>query len=66
MEETIEKFKKEGIDPLFTFDLERNRLIEDMKAGAQPVCMMDTMEKLGFHIELGEKPKDLKELEVEM
>ena len=62
MEETIEKFKKEGIEPLFTFNLEWDRVSEDMKPGARPVYMMNTMEKLGFHLELGERPKDEKEL----
>lgn len=63
MQETIEKLKKEGIDPLFTFNLEGNRFLEDIKPGVRPVYMIDTLEKLGFHLELGERPKDEKELE---
>ncbi len=63
LDDIVNKFKKEEIDPLFTFNLDWDRLSEDMKPDMKPVYMMNTLGKLGFHLELGEKPKEKKELE---
>ncbi len=52
--ETAEKFKKEGITPVFTFPLQWNKVIENAKTDLPPIHMMNTFEKLGFHLELGE------------
>lgn len=56
--ETAEKFKKEGISPVFTFPLPWDKVIENVKPDQQPVHMMNTLKKLGFHLELGEMPTD--------
>lgn len=47
-----------GIKPLFTFDLEWKNLIppEALKTEVGKVYMMDTMDKLGFHLEFGDNP----------
>ncbi len=58
MKETAEKFKKEGITPLFTFPLPWNKVFENVKSDLEPVHMMNTLEILGFHLELGEIPTD--------
>jgi catechol 2,3-dioxygenase-like lactoylglutathione lyase family enzyme len=54
----VEKFKKEGIEPLFTFPLPWNKLSSDIKSEIKPVHMMNTMDKLGFYMELGELPSE--------
>ncbi|MFX1339360.1 MAG: hypothetical protein ACFFDK_12180, partial [Promethearchaeota archaeon] len=56
--ETAEKFKKEGVSPVFTFPLQWNKVIENVKPDRPPIYMMNTFEKLGFHLELGETPTD--------
>jgi hypothetical protein len=56
--ETAEKFKNEGITPVFTFPLPWEKLVENVKPNIPPVNMMNTFEKLGFHLELGETPSD--------
>ncbi|MHA2391106.1 MAG: VOC family protein [Promethearchaeota archaeon] len=61
MEEVVSRFEKEGISPLFTFNLEWDRLSDTMKLGARKVYMMNTLEKLGFHLEFGEMPKEEEE-----
>ena len=64
--ETAEKFKKEGITPVFTFPLPWDKVIENVKPDLPPVHMMNTFEKLGFHLELGETvtedPESIKDL----
>ncbi|MFX1428244.1 MAG: VOC family protein, partial [Promethearchaeota archaeon] len=47
-----------GIKPLFTFDLEWENMIPPqlLKPGVKKVFMMDSMEKLGFHLEFGDSP----------
>ncbi|KKL91247.1 hypothetical protein LCGC14_1896580 [marine sediment metagenome] len=56
LDDIVEKFKKERINPLFTFNLQWDKLDENMKSEYKPVYMMNTMEKLGFHMEFGELP----------
>ena len=58
MKATVKALEKEGISPLFSFPLDWADLIgpENVKPDAQPVYMMDTMENLGFHLELSESP----------
>ncbi|NVM31469.1 MAG: VOC family protein [Candidatus Helarchaeota archaeon] len=56
IQETVEKFKKEGITPLLTIPLDWSKLNEDFKSYKSPVYMMNTLEKLGFHLELGQTP----------
>jgi len=56
--ETAEKFKKEAISPVFTFPLPWNKVIENVKPDQKPIHMMNTLEKLGFHLELGETPTE--------
>ncbi len=58
LDDIVEKFKKEGINPLFTFDLQWEKLNENIKSKTKPVHMMNTLEKLGFHMELGEITTD--------
>ncbi|MFW9821823.1 MAG: VOC family protein [Candidatus Thorarchaeota archaeon] len=56
LEDVVEKFKKEGIEPLFTFNVPWDRLDENMKGEIKSVYMMNTMDQLGFHMEFGEIP----------
>jgi hypothetical protein len=56
--ETAEKFKKEGISPVFTFPLQWEKVVENAKPDLPPIHMMNTYEKLGFHLELGEMVTD--------
>ncbi len=58
LDEVVEKFKNEGIEPLFTFPLQWEKLNENMKSKIKPVHMMKTMEKLGFFLEMGEIPTE--------
>ncbi|HEC37930.1 hypothetical protein LCGC14_0956150 [marine sediment metagenome] len=58
LEETVEKLKKEGVEPLFTFNLEWDRVSKNMEPGARKVYMMNSLNELGFHLEFGEMPKD--------
>jgi hypothetical protein len=58
IEDVVEKFKKEGIEPLFTFNVPWDRLDENMKGDIKSVYMMNTMEELGFHLEFGEIPNE--------
>lgn len=58
MKEIVAKFKKEGIKPIFSFKLEWNQILDDIKPGPRPVYMMDTLDKLGFYLELGELPPE--------
>ena len=56
--EMAEKFKKEGISPVFTFPLPWDKVIENVKSDQQPIHMMNTLEKIGFHLEFGEMPTE--------
>jgi len=56
LDEVVGKFKNEGIEPLFTFPLQWEKLNENMKSKTKPVHMMKTLDHLGFHLELGELP----------
>ena len=58
LDDVVEKFKKEGIEPLFTFPLQWEKLNENIKSKMKPVHMMNTMEKLGFYMEFGEIPTE--------
>jgi catechol 2,3-dioxygenase-like lactoylglutathione lyase family enzyme len=55
---TAEKFEKEGVTPLFTFPLDWSQVLENVKPNVPPIYMMNTMEHLGFHLEMGEPPTD--------
>lgn len=58
--EMVEKFKKEGISVLFTipFNYDRWELPEKPLKNESTAYMMDTLEKLGFHLEFGELISD--------
>ena len=58
LDDVVEKFKKEGIEPLFTFPLQWEKLNENIKSKMKPVHMMNTMDQLGFHMEFGEIPSE--------
>ena len=58
LDDVVEKFKREGINPLFTFNVAWDKLDVRMKSKTKPVYMMNTMEKLGFHMEFGEIPTE--------
>jgi catechol 2,3-dioxygenase-like lactoylglutathione lyase family enzyme len=55
-----EAMRRKGIEPLFTFPLDWGQLVgaENVRPGVPEVRMMNTMETLGFHLELGERPTD--------
>jgi len=54
VDDIVSKFKKEGIEPLFTFNVPWEKLDENMKSDRKPVYMMNTLDVLGFHMEFGE------------
>ena len=54
VDDVVSKFKKEGIEPLFNFNVAWEKLDESMKAKRKPVYMMNTLDVLGFHMEFGE------------
>ncbi|MBY8992328.1 MAG: VOC family protein [Candidatus Lokiarchaeota archaeon] len=54
IDDVVSKFKKEGIVPLFDFQVAWEKLDEKMKAKRKPVYMMNTLDVLGFHMEFGE------------
>jgi len=58
IKEMISAMEKEGVGPLFSFPLDWGKLIgpENVNPDVQPVYMMDTMSKIGFHLELSELP----------
>jgi catechol 2,3-dioxygenase-like lactoylglutathione lyase family enzyme len=58
IEKTVERFKKQGITSQITFPLEWENLVgkENFNSGARNVHIFNTMEKLGFHLELFERP----------
>ena len=58
LDDVVEKFKNEGIEPLFTFPLQWEKLNETIKSKMKPVHMMNTLDQLGFHIEFGEIPTE--------
>ncbi|MFX1324549.1 MAG: hypothetical protein ACFE8N_06310, partial [Promethearchaeota archaeon] len=58
LDDVVEKFKKEGIEPLFTFPLQWEKLNANIKSKIKPVHMMNTLEQLGFYLEFGEIPTE--------
>lgn len=54
VDDVVNKFKKEGIEPIFTFNVAWEKLDESMKAKRKPVHMMNSLDVLGFHMEFGE------------
>ena len=56
MQKTREIFKEEGISELIVMDFDWEKIIpaETLKPNPQPVVIMDTVEILGFHLELYE------------
>ena len=54
VDEIVGNFKKEGIEPLFNFQVAWEKLDEKMKAERKPVYMMNSLDILGFHMEFGE------------
>jgi hypothetical protein len=58
LDDVVEKFKNEGIEPLFTFPLQWEKLNKNMKSEIKPVHMMNTLDQLGFHMEFGEIPTE--------
>ena len=58
LDDVVEKFKKEGIEPLFTFPLQWEKLNENIQSKMKPVHMMNTLDQLGFHMEFGEIPTE--------
>ncbi|MHA2179911.1 MAG: VOC family protein [Promethearchaeota archaeon] len=54
VDDIVSKFKKEGIEPIFNFQVAWEKLDEKMKAKRKPVYMMDSLDVLGFHMEFGE------------
>jgi len=65
MDETLKALAEEDVTPLFSFPLNWEELLgaENVKPDPQPVYMINSMEKIGFHLELAESPA--KELAIE-
>ena len=61
LKEAVEILEKEGeILPLFSMDEEKEKFpTEFLNPNIKTEYIMDTMDKLGFHLELGEKPSDI-------
>lgn len=58
LDDVVEKFKNEGIEPLFTFPLQWEKLNENIKSEIKPVHMMNSLDTLGFHFECDEIPAE--------
>ena len=60
IKEVISAMEKEGVGPLVSFPLDWGKLLgpENVKENVPPVHMVNTMDILGFHIELSERPTD--------
>jgi catechol 2,3-dioxygenase-like lactoylglutathione lyase family enzyme len=58
IEKAVEKFKNEGISQQIIFPLEWENLVgkENFNPNARNVHIFNTMDKVGFHLELFEKP----------
>jgi catechol 2,3-dioxygenase-like lactoylglutathione lyase family enzyme len=58
MRATVKALADEGVEPKFFFPLDWGAIIgpDNVKPDVQPVYMMDTMDKIGFHLELSETP----------
>ncbi|MHA2282975.1 MAG: VOC family protein [Promethearchaeota archaeon] len=58
IEKTIDLFKNNGISPVISFPLEWENLVgkDDFNPNSRNVHIFNTMEKLGFHLELFERP----------
>ncbi|MFX1324866.1 MAG: VOC family protein [Promethearchaeota archaeon] len=58
IEKTVEKFKTQGISSQISFPLEWENLVgkENFNPGARNVHIFNTMNKIGFHLELFERP----------
>lgn len=58
IEKIKETFKNNGISPLISFPLEWENLVgkDDFNPNSRTVHIFNTMEKLGFHLELFERP----------
>jgi len=65
MDDTMASIEQAGARDLFAFPLDWGKLVgeENLKADVKPVHMVDTMDLLGFHLELGERPTE-KELDI--
>ena len=60
MNQTMNAIQKAGAEDLFTFPLDWGLVLgpENVKENVPPVHMVNTMDLLGFHLELGERPVD--------
>ena len=60
MEQTMNAINKAGAEDLFAFPLDWGLVLgaENAKENIPPVHMVNTMDLLGFHLELGERPAD--------
>ena len=58
MDQVLDTLKKEEIGPKFTFPLDWASFLgtENVKPDPHPVYMLDTMSKIGFHLEMTESP----------
>ena len=59
IKETVKALAAEGVKPKFSFPLDWGRWLgpDNVKPDAQPVYMMDTMDRIGFHLELAESAR---------
>jgi hypothetical protein len=60
MNETMRATEAAGASDLFTFPLDWGKLIgpDKVKPDVPPVHMVNIMEKIGFHLELSQRPSD--------
>jgi len=60
MNDAMQALHRAGAKDLFAFPLDWGKLIgpDKVRADVAPVHMVDTMDRLGFHLELGERPSD--------
>jgi len=60
MDKTMKAIEKAGAKDLLTFPLDWGKLIgpEKVRENVPPVHMVNTMDILGFHLELSERPSD--------
>ena len=58
MADTLKALEEEDVTPLFSFPLNWEELLgeDNVKPDTPPVYMIDSMDRIGFHLELAESP----------
>jgi catechol 2,3-dioxygenase-like lactoylglutathione lyase family enzyme len=58
LENAVKTLEGEGAPKTWSIDLEKKRVFGDDATGGMPVHLVDTMDKVGFRLELAEMPTE--------